>query len=74
MGEDDPGLDAKGMLRLENGVPDSTRKALARMGWRIGESDGGFGRYKCIEHRTSGSERVWGAASDPRDDGLALAY
>ncbi len=74
MGEDDPTLDAKGLLRLENGVPDATRKALARMGWRIGESDGGFGRYKCVEHRMSGTERVWGAASDPRDDGLALAY
>ena len=74
MGEDDPGVDAKGLLRLESGVPEATRKGLARMGWRIGESDGGFGRYKCIEHRMSGSERVWGAASDPRDDGLALAY
>ena len=74
MGEDDPALDAKGMLRLETGVPEATRRALARMGWRIGESDGGFGRYKCVEHRMSGNERVYGAASDPRDDGLALAY
>jgi gamma-glutamyltranspeptidase/glutathione hydrolase len=74
MGEDDPNLDAKGLLRLEKGVPEATRKALARIGWRIGESDGGFGRYKCVEHRMSGNERVWGAASDPRDDGLALAY
>jgi gamma-glutamyltranspeptidase/glutathione hydrolase len=74
MGEDDPALDAKGLLRLETGVPEATRRALARMGWRIGESDGGFGRYKCVEHRMSGNERVWGAASDPRDDGLALAY
>jgi gamma-glutamyltranspeptidase/glutathione hydrolase len=74
MGEDDPTLDAKGLLRLERGVPERTRKALAGMGWRIGESDGGFGRYKCVEHRLSGNERVWGAASDPRDDGLALAY
>jgi gamma-glutamyltranspeptidase/glutathione hydrolase len=74
MGEDDPNLDARGLLRLETGVPDATAKALADMGWRIGESDGGFGRYKCVEHRMSGKERVYGAASDPRDDGLALAY
>ena len=74
MGEDDPATGATGLLRLERGVPERTRVQLAAMGWRIGESDGGFGRYKCIEHRMSGNERVWGAASDPRDDGLALAY
>jgi gamma-glutamyltranspeptidase/glutathione hydrolase len=70
MGEDDPELDARGLLRLENGVPQATRRALAGMGWRIGESDAGFGRYKCVEHRMSGNERVWGAQR-PRDDGLA---
>jgi gamma-glutamyltranspeptidase/glutathione hydrolase len=75
MGEDDPAAAGpRGLLRLENGVPDKTAAALAAMGWKIGESDGGFGRYKCVEHRMSGSERVYGAASDPRDDGLALAY
>ena len=74
MGEDDPDVGPRGLLRLERGVPDATAAALAAMGWKIGESDGGFGRYKCIEHRMSGNERVYGAASDPRDDGLALAY
>ena len=74
MGEDDPGVGPRGLLRLENGVPDKTAAALAAMGWKIGDSDGGFGRYKCVEHRMSGKERVYGAASDPRDDGLALAY
>jgi gamma-glutamyltranspeptidase/glutathione hydrolase len=75
MGEDDPSaVGPRGLLRLENGVPDKTAAALAAMGWKIGESDGGFGRYKCVEHRMSGNERVYGAASDPRDDGLALAY
>jgi gamma-glutamyltranspeptidase/glutathione hydrolase len=74
MGEDDPDVGPRGLLRLERGVPGATASALAAMGWKIGESDGGFGRYKCIERRMSGSERVYGAASDPRDDGLALAY
>jgi gamma-glutamyltranspeptidase/glutathione hydrolase len=74
MGEDDPGLDEKDLLRLESGVPEATRAALARMGWRIGASDGGFGRYQCIELRSSNGERVYGAASEMRADGLALAY
>jgi gamma-glutamyltranspeptidase/glutathione hydrolase len=75
MGEDDPGVhDAKGLLRLEAGIPDATRRELARLGWRIGASDGGFGRYQCIERRSSGGERVYGAASEMRADGLALAY
>jgi gamma-glutamyltranspeptidase/glutathione hydrolase len=42
MGEDSPGLPATGLLRLENGVPEKTRTALAGMGWTIGASDGGF--------------------------------
>jgi gamma-glutamyltranspeptidase/glutathione hydrolase len=74
MGEDEPGLGPLGLLRLESGVPDATRSALADLGWRIGDSDGGFGRYQCVEHRMSGSERVYAAASEMRADGLALAY
>ncbi|CAA9494240.1 MAG: Gamma-glutamyltranspeptidase @ Glutathione hydrolase [uncultured Sphingomonadaceae bacterium] len=74
MGEDDTALDARGLLRLERGVPDATKRALAGLGWRLGESDGGFGRYQCVERRMSGNERVYGAASDMRADGLALAY
>jgi len=74
MGEDSPGLGATGLLRLESGVPERTRRALAAMGWKIGESDGGFGRYQCIEPRSSGGERVYAAASEMRADGLALAY
>ena len=58
MGEDLPGLDPKGILRLEAGVPEATRRALGELGWPPGTSDGGFGRYHCIEHRTSGGERV----------------
>ncbi|HEX3942437.1 MAG TPA: gamma-glutamyltransferase family protein [Acidobacteriaceae bacterium] len=74
MGEDPQGLGRLGLLRLETGVPLETRKALAAMGWPIGDSDGGFGRYECIEHRMSGSTRFWAAASEMRADGCALAY
>lgn len=74
MGEDDPTLGPRGLLRLETGVPDRTAAALAAMGWKIGESDGGFGRYQCVERRMDGDERVYGASSEMRADGLALAY
>jgi gamma-glutamyltranspeptidase/glutathione hydrolase len=40
----------------------------------MGASDGGFGRYECIEHRMSGADRVWSAATEMRADGVALAY
>ena len=74
MGEDPPGLDARGLLRLESGVPEATRHALAGLGWPLGASDGGFGRYECIERRMNGAARVYGAASEMRADGIALAY
>jgi gamma-glutamyltranspeptidase/glutathione hydrolase len=74
MGEDPPGLDVRGLLRLESGVPETTRRALAALGWPLGASDGGFGRYECIERRANGAERVYGAASEMRADGVALAY
>lgn len=74
MGEDSPGMGPRGLLRLESGVPDRTAADLASMGWTIGDSDGGFGRYQCVERRMSGQERVYGAASEMRADGLALAY
>ena len=74
MGEDPPGLGPLGVLRLESGVPAATRQALAAMGWPMAASDGGFGRYECIEHRINGADRVWSAASEMRADGVALAY
>ncbi len=74
MGEDQPGLPSDGILRLETGVPDATKSALAGLGWTMAPSDGGFGRYECIEHRMSGPDRVWAAASEMRADGCALAY
>jgi gamma-glutamyltranspeptidase/glutathione hydrolase len=74
MGEDDKSIGGTGLLRLETGVPDPTKIALAQMGWRLGASDGGFGRYSCVERRESGGELVYGAASDVRADGIGLAY
>jgi gamma-glutamyltranspeptidase/glutathione hydrolase len=74
MGEDPAGLGPKGILRLEAGVPESTRQALIALGWPIGPSDGGYGRYECIEHRMDGADRVYAAASEMRADGAALAY
>ena len=74
MGEDSPDLGPTGLLRLESGVPTATRARLAEIGWRIGDPDGGFGRYQCVEHRRSGRDRVYAAASEMRADGCALAY
>jgi len=59
-----------GVLHLESGVPAPTREALAGIGWRLGPSDGGFGGYQAIELRGG----VYGAASEMRKDGLALAW
>lgn len=74
MGEDAGDEDPTGLLRLEGGVPESTRKALAGMGWTIGASDGGFGRYQCVERIERNGERVYAVASEMRADGTALAY
>lgn len=74
MGEDAAGLGPKGVLRLEAGAPEATRRALVDLGWPMGASDGGFGRYECIELRKSGSDRVYAAATEMRADGVALAY
>ena len=78
MGEDLPGMGPAGLLHLESGVPAASRKALIEVGWPMGESDGGFGRYECIELCASGGmnkgERFYSAASEMRADGVALAY
>ncbi len=74
MGEDDKSIGGTGLLRLEDGVPAAEKAKLAAMGWRIGESDGGFGRYQCVERTMDGSDRVWAAGSEMRADGCALAY
>jgi gamma-glutamyltranspeptidase/glutathione hydrolase len=74
MGEDDKSIGGTGLLRLETGVPDATAAMLAEMGWRIGPSDGGFGRYSSVERRESGGRLVYAAASDVRADGIGLSY
>ncbi|HEX5378450.1 MAG TPA: gamma-glutamyltransferase [Phenylobacterium sp.] len=63
-------MDGSGLLRLETGVPAQTQAALARMGWKLGASDGGFGGYQAIE-RWPGR---YAAATEMRKDGVALAY
>jgi gamma-glutamyltranspeptidase/glutathione hydrolase len=74
MSEDSPGLGPNGLLRLESGVPELSRRALVALGWPIGPSDGGYGRYESIELRESGADRTYVAASEMRADGVALAY
>ncbi len=78
MGEDLAGLGPKGILRLEAGIPKATQEALKALGWPVGASDGGFGRYEGIEVMTSHfgdhTDRVYAAGSEMRADGLALAY
>ncbi|HEY1647471.1 MAG TPA: gamma-glutamyltransferase family protein [Terracidiphilus sp.] len=74
MGEDSPHLGARGALHLEAGIPVETRKALIDLGWPMGASDGGFGRYECIENRKQGADRVYAAGSEMRADAVALAY
>jgi gamma-glutamyltranspeptidase/glutathione hydrolase len=48
------------------------------MGWKMGASDGGFGRYECIEVSESNfdghTDRVYSAGSEMRCDAVALAY
>lgn len=75
MGEDGPGLGPLGMLHLESGVPEATRKALVDLGWTLGPVYSGFfGRYEAIELRDQGGQRVYAAGSEPRADAVALAY
>lgn len=63
-------MEGSGLLRLETGVPDATRQALADLGWKLGKSDGGFGGYQAIE-RWPGR---YAAATEMRKDGVALGY
>jgi gamma-glutamyltranspeptidase/glutathione hydrolase len=59
-----------GELHLESGVPDATRKALAAIGWPLGDNPGGYGGYQAIE-RWPGR---YAAATEMRKDGVALGY
>jgi gamma-glutamyltranspeptidase/glutathione hydrolase len=66
-GEEQHGI---GTLHLESGVPEATKRGLAALGWSFGPSDGSFGGYQAIE-RLPGR---YGAATEMRKDGVALAY
>ena len=55
MGEDPAGLGAKGILRLEAGVPEATRKALSDLGWPNGIV--GW-RFRAIRVHRKPSQRV----------------
>lgn len=59
-----------GTLRLETGVPEATKAGLAKIGWKFGPSDGGFGGYQAIQAWPGRYE----AATEMRKDGVALAY
>jgi len=59
-----------GVLNLESGVPEATRQALARIGWKMAPEPGGYGGYQAIE-RWPGR---YAAATEMRKDGVALAY
>jgi gamma-glutamyltranspeptidase/glutathione hydrolase len=64
---------APGVLSLESGAPEATRTKLAEMGWNVAPKrsyDSGYGGYQNI---MQGAE-AYGAASEMRKDGLALAY
>ncbi len=64
-----------GRLHLESGVPAETRSRLEAMGWVLGPPDGGFGGYQNIIRQLN-PEGGWtyGAATEMRKDGLALAW
>jgi gamma-glutamyltranspeptidase/glutathione hydrolase len=59
-----------GLLHLEAGAPEATRRGLAALGWPFGPSDGGFGGYQAIQ-RWIGR---YAAATEMRKDGVALTY
>ncbi|MBX9576116.1 MAG: gamma-glutamyltransferase family protein [Caulobacteraceae bacterium] len=64
-----------GVLHLESGVPEATKDQLRAMGWTLGGPNGGFGGYQNVIRQVN--ERgpwTYGAASEARKDGLALAY
>ncbi len=64
-----------GKLHLESGVPDITKTRLTEMGWTLGGPDGGFGGYQNVMMQQNPDGRwTYGAASEMRKDGLALAY
>ncbi|RBI86254.1 gamma-glutamyltransferase [Rhodosalinus halophilus] len=60
-----------GVLKLERGYPDSTRRALEALGHQVVTPERPLGGGQAIMIRDSG---VLEGASDPRKDGCALGY
>jgi gamma-glutamyltranspeptidase / glutathione hydrolase len=67
--------EGSGVLHLESGVPEETKAQLRAMGWTLGEPNGGFGGYQNVVRQVH-AEGPWtyGAATEMRKDGIALAY
>lgn len=64
-----------GVLHLESGVPEATREQLRAMGWTLGPPNGGFGGYQNVVRQVNArGPATYGAASETRKDGLALAW
>ena len=64
-----------GVLHLESGVPAETRTGLEAMGWTLGPPDGGFGGYQNVVRQINADGGwTYGAATEMRKDGLALAW
>jgi len=61
-----------GLLSLESGVPQEVRRALARMGHRLGTEIGIYGGYQAIARDPVSG--VYAGASESRKDGCALGY
>jgi gamma-glutamyltranspeptidase/glutathione hydrolase len=67
--------EAAGVLHLESGVPEATREQLRAMGWTLGPPNGGFGGYQNVVRQVNArGPATYGAASETRKDGLALAW
>jgi gamma-glutamyltranspeptidase/glutathione hydrolase len=64
-----------GVLHLETGVPQAARVGLEQRGWVLGPTDGGFGGYQNVVMQPHpGGRWTYGAATEMRKDGVALAY
>ena len=64
-----------GVLHLESGVPAEARAGLEAKGWTLGPPDGGFGGYQNVMRQVNPDGGwTYGAATEMRKDGLALAY
>ncbi len=67
--------EGSGVLHLESGVPEETKAQLRAMGWTLGGPNGGFGGYQNVVRQVN-ADGPWtyGAATEMRKDGIALAY